>query len=84
MRCFLHQTSIITLHRPTVLKSVFYMSLTSLSAAFAFLDKGVIASNRKHEGAKISLTLLERRGNLQWISCLYASYFSASGRQKEV
>lgn len=78
------QTSIITTMQTRSPEKCIFMSLTSLLVGFAFLDKGVIASNRKHKSAKISLTLLERRGNLQWISCLFASYFSAPHRQKQV
>lgn len=50
---------------------------------FAFLDKGLIALNRKYEKAEITLTLLERRGNLLRISCLYGSHFLAPEKHKE-
>lgn len=78
------QTSIITTTQTCSHKKCTFMNLTCFLVGFAFLDKGVIALNRKHKSGKINLTLLERRGNRQWISCLYASYFSAPERQKEV
>lgn len=78
------QTSIITTTQTRSPEKCIFMSLTSLLVGFAFLDKGVIASNRKHKSAKISLTLFERRGNLQWNSCLYmlSTFLHQTGRKK--